>query len=88
RVGTAPNTRNDVLISAYRNGAKKVVVAINWGVYNVKQKISFQNAPAATVVPYVTTSSKNVEQGTAISLTNNEFEFTLPPGSIVTFVEQ
>ncbi len=87
-LGTAPNTRNDVLISAYRNGSKKVVVAINWGVYNVKQKISFQNAAAATVVPYVTTSSKNVEQGAAITVTNNEFEFTLPPGSIVTFVEQ
>lgn len=88
RLGTAPNTRNDVLISAYRNGTKKVVVAINWGVYNVKQKISFQNAASATVVPYVTTSSKNVEQGTAIAVANNEFEFTLPPGSIVTFVEQ
>jgi glucuronoarabinoxylan endo-1,4-beta-xylanase len=88
RLGTSSNTRTDVLISAYKNGAKKVVVAINWGVYNVKQKINFQNASAVTVVPYVTTSLKNAEQGAAVTLTNNGFEYTLPPGSIVTFVEQ
>ncbi len=88
RLGTSANTRNDVLISAYRNGTKKVIVAINWGVYNVKQKISFQNAAAVSVVPYLTTSAKNVEQGTALAVVNNVFEYTLPPGSIVTFVEQ
>ncbi len=88
RLGTSVNTRNDVLISAYRNGTKKVIVAINWGVYNVKQKIGFQNAAAVSVVPYLTTSAKNVEQGTALAVVNNVFEYTLPPGSIVTFVEQ
>lgn len=88
RLGTSANTRNDVLISAYKNGTKKVIVAINWGVYNVKQKISFQNASAVTVVPYLTTSAKNVEQGTALTVVNNVFDYTLPPGSIVTFVEQ
>jgi glucuronoarabinoxylan endo-1,4-beta-xylanase len=88
RLGTSANTRNDVLISAYRNGTKKVIVAINWGVYNVKQKISFQNASLASVVPYVTTSSKNVEQGAVITAVNNGFEYILPPGSIVTFIEQ
>ena len=85
RLGTSAN---DVLISAYRNGTKKVIGAINWGVYNVKQKISFQNAAAVSVVPYLTTSAKNVEQGTALAVVNNVFEYTLPPGSIVTFVEQ
>lgn len=87
RLGTSTNTRTDVLISAYRNGTKKVLVAINWGVYNVKQKFTFQNASVASVIPYVTTSAKNVEQGAVIT-TNNVFEYTLPPGSIVTFVEQ
>lgn len=88
RLGTSTNTRTDVLLSAYRNGTKKVLVAINWGIYNVKQKIAFQNASLASVIPYVTTSSKNVEQGAAITAVNNGFEYTLPPGSIVTFVEQ
>ncbi|QNA44207.1 glycoside hydrolase [Lacibacter sediminis] len=88
RLGTSANTRNDVLISAYRNGTKKVIVAINWGVYNVKQKINFQSAAVTSVIPYVTTSSKNVEQGAALTLENNVLEYTLPAGSIVTFVEQ
>ena len=88
RLGTSTNTRTDVLISAYRNGTKKVLVAINWGIYNVKQKFTFQNASVASVIPYVTTSAKNVEQGAVITATNNLFEYTLPPGSIVTFLEQ
>jgi len=88
RLGATTNSRSEVLISAYKNGAKKVVVAINTGTADVKQKISFQNASATTVIPYITTISKNAEQGTAITLTNNEFTYTIPPASIVTFVEQ
>ena len=87
RLGSLPNSRTDVLISAYKNGTKKVIVAVNWGAYDVKQKITFQGASATTVVPYVTTSSKNAEQGTAITLTVNSFEYTIPSKSIVTFVE-
>jgi glucuronoarabinoxylan endo-1,4-beta-xylanase len=88
RLGTGINTQTDVLISAYRNGTKKVVVAINSGSNDVKQKITFQGGSATTVVPYLTTSSKNVEQGTTITLTANSFEYTIPTKSIVTFVEQ
>ncbi|MEJ8817657.1 glycoside hydrolase family 30 protein [Lacibacter sp. H407] len=88
RVGMSANSRLDVLLSAYKNGSKKVVVAINVGSYNVKQKITFDGVTAASFVPYVTTSTKNVEQGTAVASANNSFEFTLPPNSVVTFVEQ
>jgi len=88
RLGTSANSRVDVLLSAYKNGNKKVVVAINWGSNNVKQKITFNGASAGSFVPYVTTASKNVEQGTAIVSASNSFEYTLPPASIVTFVEQ
>ncbi len=88
RLGTGANTRTDVLISAYRNGTKKVLVAINWGSNDVKQKITFQGTTAASVVPYVTTASKDVQQGAAIAVTGNVLEYTLPTKSIVTFVEQ
>jgi glucuronoarabinoxylan endo-1,4-beta-xylanase len=87
RLGTSANSRLDVLISAYKNGAKKVIVAINWGANDVKQKITFQDATVTTVVPYVTTSSKNAEQGANITLAANIFEYVLPAKSIVTFVE-
>lgn len=88
RLAMSANSRSDVLLSAYKNGSKKVVVAINVGSYNVKQKITFDDATASSFVPYVTTSTKNVEQGTAVTSTGNSFEFVLPPNSVATFVEQ
>lgn len=88
RLGAGANSRNEVLISAYRNGTKKVVVAINKGSYDVKQKITFQGGSATTVIPYVTTSSKNAEQGQAITITANSFEHIIPAKSVMTFVEQ
>ncbi|HLG40918.1 MAG TPA: glucuronoxylanase, partial [Chitinophagaceae bacterium] len=88
RLGSTPNSRPEVLISAYRSGTKKVVVAINTGAADVKQTISFQGASATSVVPYLTSSSKNAEQGSAVTVTGNNFTYTIPSGSIVTFVEQ
>lgn len=88
RLGTSPNSTSEVFISAYRNGTKKVVVVINMLAADVKQKITFQNADASSVIPYLTTSSKNVEQGTAIPLSGNNFVYTIPARSIVSFVEQ
>lgn len=88
RLGMSANSRSDVLLSAYKNGSKKVLVAINVGAYNVKQKISFDAATASSFVPYVTTATKNVEQGAAVTSTGNSFEFVLPPNSVATFVEQ
>jgi glucuronoarabinoxylan endo-1,4-beta-xylanase len=88
RLGSTPNSRSEVLISAYKNGTKKVVVAINTGSADVKQKISFQGASATSVIPYLTTSSKNAEQGSAITLANNSFDYTIPSQSVVSFVQQ
>lgn len=88
RLGSTSNSRAEVLISAYKNGTKKVIVAINPGPVDIKQTIFFQGASAVSVIPYLTTSTKNVEQGTAITLTDNSFISTIPSKSIVTFVEQ
>ena len=88
RLATLPNSRNDVLISAYSVGVKKVIVVINTGTNDVNQKVSFEGASAASFVPYVTTQSKNVEQGTGLTAANNSFSYKLPPKSITTFVEQ
>ncbi len=87
RLGASINSRSDVLISAYKNGTKKVVVAINTGNGQVNQTIAFKDASAASVVPYLTSASKNAEQGTAITLSNNSFVYAIPPYSVVTFVE-
>ena len=87
RLGTTVSNRSDVLISAYKNGSKKIVVAINSGNQNINQKITIQDATVNEVVPYTTTELRNAEQGAKISATNNSFTYLLPSRSITTFVE-
>jgi glucuronoarabinoxylan endo-1,4-beta-xylanase len=89
RISTSTNSRSDVLISAYRRtNNKRVVIAINTGANNVKQTVNLAGTSAGTVVPYQTDESKNTEQGSAINITNESVVYTIPPLSIVTFVEQ
>ncbi len=88
RISGTTNSRNDVLISAYKNGSKRIVVLINWGNYNVKQKISFQDATVGSFVPYTTSAAKNAVAGSAVTAVSNSLVYTLPPGSITTLVEQ
>ena len=88
RLGTGTNSQTDVLISAYRTGTKKIIVAINTGINTVKQTITVQDAAIGSVLPYSTTGSKNAEQGSVITAVNNSFTYTLPSNSITTFVEQ
>ena len=88
RLGTLANSLADVFISAYKNGSKKIIVAINNHGTEVKQKISLQDATIGEVIPYKTTSGTNVAEGTRIAVSNNSFVYSLPPYSITTFVEQ
>jgi glucuronoarabinoxylan endo-1,4-beta-xylanase len=88
RLGTSVNTRDDVLISAYKSGTKKIIIAINTGLNNVNQKITIQDAALTQAVSYTTTSSKNAEPGTLITVTGNSFNYTLPATSVTTFIEQ
>ena len=88
RIGNTANSRSDVLISAYKNGTKKIIVVINTGGNTVKQKITIQDATITDVVPYTTTELKNAEQGAKITASGNSFSYTLPSNSITTFVEQ
>ena len=88
RLGTTTNTRNDVLISAYKNGTKKVIVFINWGGSNVTQTVNFQNLAASSMQTYITTAGKNVALGELIPVNNGSLTCLIPTRSIVTLVEQ
>lgn len=88
RLGTNPNSRSEVLVSAYKNGSKKVIIAINTGAANVNQQFTVQDLSIGTVIPYTTSSSKNAEAGAAITPVSNVFSFLLPANSITSFVEQ
>jgi glucuronoarabinoxylan endo-1,4-beta-xylanase len=88
RLGTSSNTISDVLISAYKNGNKKIIVAINNQPKIVKQKISLQDATINEVIPYTTTSGTNVVEEARVTVVNNRFIYSLPASGITTFVEQ
>ena len=88
RLGTTQNSKPDVLISAYKNGNKKIIVVINKRSEDVKQKINVNDAVLGDVIPYTTTSVKNAEQGTKLTVSGNAFTYTIPSNSIITFVEQ
>jgi glucuronoarabinoxylan endo-1,4-beta-xylanase len=88
RLGANANSRTDVLISAYKNGTKRIIVAINTGANNVNQEINVQDATVGQFIPYTTSSSKNTEQGSAIASANNSFSYIVVANSITTFVEQ
>lgn len=88
RLGAGTSTRPEVLVSAYRNGSKKVIVAVNTGAYSVRQEFRVQGAAAGSWIPYLTTALKNTEPGTPQNTVNDSFSYVLPPGSVTTFVEQ
>lgn len=88
RLSTTANTRPEVLVSSYRNGAKRVLVLINRGVFKVKQAIHFQDITVGSFLPYTSTATENVVQGTTVSATGNSIVYTLQAGSITTLVEQ
>jgi glucuronoarabinoxylan endo-1,4-beta-xylanase len=89
RLGTITNSRSEVLVSAYKNGSKKVVVVVNTGTGQINQKVIIKDATAGTFIPYITSQSKNAEQATQITTSSdNSFTYVIPPLSVVTFVEQ
>lgn len=88
RLSTSANTRPEVLVSSFRNGAKRVVVLINKGVFKVKQTIRFQDITVGSFLPYTSIATENVVQGTTVSAAGNSILYTLPAGSITTLVEQ
>ena len=88
RLSTSANTRPEVLVSSYRNGAKRVLVLINKGVFKVKQTIRFQDITVGSFLPYTTSAAENVAQGATVSAAGNSIVYTLPAGSITTLVEQ
>ncbi len=88
RLGSSANSNGLVLISAYEYNGKKIVIAINTGTAVVNQRITISGAAAGGFLPFVTSETKNVEQGATINAAAGSFSFNLPALSVVSFVEQ
>jgi len=87
RVGAIDNNiRTVVDVTAYRNGSKLVIVAVNRRSTAKSHTFTMWNGTVGTFTPYVTSSNKNCEQQSDISFKNGSFTYTLEPLSVTTFV--
>ncbi len=88
RIEVTENPQPAVLLSAYREGAQVVIVALNMGTIAAEQPISFSDGVVQGFTPYVTTASKNCVVGSAISVGSGQCTVQLEPSSITTLVSQ
>lgn len=76
-----------VFVSAYKGSGHFVIVAINMNSGSVSQTFTIQNQNVTSMTPYLTTATATVVQQSAVSVSGNQFTYTLPGQSIATFVQ-
>lgn len=86
RVDAAYSTPS-VYVSAYKGNGHYVIVAINMGASDVSQPFTVQGQSLSSLIPYQTTGSATVVQRSAVTVSGNQFTYTLPAQSITTFVQ-
>ena len=86
RVDATANPQDNVHVSAYKNGSKVVIVAINYYSPAVEQTFVIRKGTVASFTPYVTSETKNCAQEGDITVSQGRFTATLDELSITTFV--
>ena len=86
RVNSTNDSQNPVSTSAYKNGSKVVIVAINQDSNSIDQQFIIADGTVNTFTPYTTSENKNCSQKNNIVVSGNSFTTTLEPMSITTFV--
>ncbi|HEY1094383.1 MAG TPA: glucuronoxylanase [Glycomyces sp.] len=86
RITATANPQTNVYITAFKSGAKIVIVAINKNTSAVYFPFTVQGGGNATVASWVTTSSQTLAASSSPTMTNGSFGAQLPASSIRTFV--
>jgi glucuronoarabinoxylan endo-1,4-beta-xylanase len=86
RVAATSTPLPNVYVTAYKDGSKIVIVALNMGSTSATLPFILQNGTATSFTPYVTSAVKNCLQGTSIPVSGSSFTATLDPSSVTTFV--
>lgn len=86
RIDATANPNSNVYISAYTNGTKVVIVAINMNTVAISQPFKIQNGNISSVTPYVTSGSKNITVSSNLTVSNNSVTAILDAHSITTLV--
>jgi glucuronoarabinoxylan endo-1,4-beta-xylanase len=88
RIDADENPQTDVFVSAYSGEGKTVIVAINESDQNKEQQFVITGTTSTSVIPYITSSSENLEVQETVDIESSieAFLYMLPPNSITTFV--
>lgn len=89
RIDSTTSPQAGVYVTAFQStpSGTLVIVAVNSNGSNTSQSFTVTNAPLfSTLTPYVTSASLSLAAQTAVPLSGNEFTYTLPSGSVTTFV--
>ena len=86
RVDATKNPTYNVYVSAYKNEESTVIVAINRSTESKTITLSVPGTEEQTWQRYVTSGSKNLQQGSDVYASSGSFEITLEPQSVTTFV--
>ncbi len=89
RIGATEVPSSGVSVSAYYSATdgKVVIVAINGNTgSSANVNFNYSDLNVSTVYPWVTSSSLNLVQQTAVAVSGGKFSYTLPAQSVVSFV--
>jgi len=86
RVSATANPQANVYVTAYKNGSKMVIIALNLGASSTSQTFSIRDGTVTAFTPYVTSATKNCTTGSDISVSSDSFNVTLDASSVTTFV--
>jgi glucuronoarabinoxylan endo-1,4-beta-xylanase len=88
RVSTSGNPPSGVAVTAYINPSSKalVIVAINNNTSSTNLPLYVSGSPPCKLMPWETSASKNLVQGSAVTVANGRVSLTLDGQSVTTFV--
>lgn len=86
RVDATKSPEPNVFVSAYKGNNQVVIVAINKNNAGVNQHFVMQNGTASKASRWVTSSNSNLQPGTELNISGNQFWAHLPAQSVTTFV--
>ncbi len=87
----ATSTQPSALITAYKDSTSPAfaIVVVNTNVAtDVIQTFNLANFTAASVTPWITSSTLSLAQQMAVNVTNSSFTYTVPAMSVITFAGQ
>lgn len=88
RVDATKNPTSNVYVSAYKKDSDVTIVAVNRGTSSATVTFNISGGNVSSMQKYVTSSNKNIEKGTDVSVSNGSFTVTLEPQSTTTFVDR